>query len=104
MSRCAERRISRLNESCRIALDGCALALTPRSPSLHPRSESTEGSLFLLRRGHHLLDVGEELPGVVHDAVLHHVLDAADALDGPGLVIHMDGAGAVEDLEVLQRI
>ena len=52
----------------------------------------------------HGRDVGEQLPGVVDDAVLDRVLHAADALGLAGAVVQAQRARAVEHLEVLERV
>src|SRR5688572_6512208 len=52
----------------------------------------------------HRRDVREQGLGVVDDPVLDRVLHAADMFRLAGLVVEADGAGAVEHLEVLQRV
>src|SRR5213592_3869034 len=59
---------------------------------------------FGLRLLHHYLDVMQEFLRIVENAVLHHVLDPADALCTPRRVVDVQPAGPVEHLEVGDRI
>src|SRR6266508_3860591 len=63
---------------------------------------SFEPFLFLLLD--HARHVGQQLLGVIDDAVLDRPLDAADSLSLAGLFIELERAGSVQDLEIFERV
>ncbi len=53
---------------------------------------------------HHRRDVGQQLPRIVDDAVLDRVLDASDAFGATGAIVQPQRAGAVQHLQILERV
>src|SRR6185437_15277943 len=62
------------------------------------------GNVALPARLHERAHIGEQLLGIVDDAVLDGVFQAAMPLDGVGRVVETHCAGTIQELEIGQRI